>query len=292
MNNVATPLPQRRKYNAVLDVLRRMSRNKAAMIGLAIFVFEIIIAILAPRIAPYDYQEMNFAEMLADPTAAHIMGCDDLGRDILSRIIYGTRYSLGLGILAVAVSTFFGIILGAIAGYFGGMVDNVIMRFLDIFQSIPPILLCVAISTALGSGYLNTVMALAIGNIPSAARMLRGSILNIRKMEYLEAADSVNSGTLRTIVSHVLPNSFSPMIVSATMGVPKMIMAAASLSFIGLGVPKGTPEWGAMLSSARNFMQNHPHTVIYPGLAIAVTVLALNMMGDGLRDALDPKLKD
>lgn len=281
-----------KKHSATLEVLHRLSKNKAAMLGLIIFLLEILIALLAPLIMPYSYLDMDYSNMCAAPSLQHLMGTDDLGRDILSRLMYGARFSLGLGISGVLFSTVCGVVIGAIAGYFGGMVDNIIMRIMDIFQSIPGILLSVAISTTLGTGFFNTVMALSVSQIPATARILRGSILNIRKMEYLEAADSINSSRLRTIVSHVLPNSFSPLIVAGTMGVAGTIMQAATLSYIGLGIQAPTPEWGAMLSSARNYMRKYPHTVLFPGLAIAITVFALNIMGDGLRDALDPKLKD
>jgi peptide/nickel transport system permease protein len=284
--------PKLKKSSNFKDVMHRLSKNKAAMLGLIIFLLEIVIAVAAPLISPYDITEMDFTSMHAAPSSAHLMGTDELGRDILSRLLYGGRYSLGLGVASVAFAVLGGVILGAIAGYFGGVIDNLIMRFLDIFQSIPMTLLCIAISAALGSGFFNTILALAISSVPGYARLLRGSILNIRKMEYLEAADAINSSKFRTIVSHVLPNSFSPLIVNATMGMATAIMMASGLSFIGLGVQAPTPEWGAMLSGARNFLRDHPHEVIFPGIAIAVTVLALNMMGDGLRDAMDPKLKD
>ena len=181
--------------------------------------------------------------------------------------------------------------IGSIVGYFGGIVDTVIMRLVDILQAIPGILLAVAISACLGSGFVNTIIALSIGGIPMTVRLLRGSIMGVRKMEYLEAAQTINCSVPRLIMKHILPNSISPIIVSVTMGIGNTILMAASLSYIGLGVQPPTPEWGAMLSAARTYMRDYPHMVLFPGLAIALVVLSLNMLGDGLRDALDPKLK-
>ena len=210
---------------------------------------------------------------------------------MLSRIIYGSRYSLSIGLLSVALGTAIGVFLGALAGYFGGWADNGIMRFLDMIQAIPGLLLAIAVSAALGPGFMNSVLALSIGVIPMSVRLLRGSILSIRTQEYLEAATSINCSTSRIITRHVLPNSFSPLLVSSTMGIGNTILAAAALSFIGLGVQPPTPEWGAMLSAGRNYIRDSPHIVIFPGIFIMLTVLALNMFGDALRDALDPKLK-
>ena len=235
---------------------------------------------------------MDMANCLKGPTAAHLFGCDDMGRDIFSRVLYGGRFSISIGIIAVSISTVFGIMIGSVAGYFGGQVDNVIMRFLDIIQAIPGMLLMIVISAVLGPGFINTVIALSVGSIPGMARMLRAQMMKERDNEYIEAAQSINCGRVRIIVNHLIPNCISPLIVQATMGVAQTITMAAGLSFIGLGVQPPTPEWGAMLSGSRQFMRQAPHLVIFPGLAIAVTVLALNLLGDGLRDALDPKLKN
>ena len=222
----------------------------------------------------------------------HLFGTDELGRDIFSRIIYGARYSLSIGIFGTLITTVVGTVIGAIVGYYGGTVDNIVMRILDIIQAMPPILFNIVIAAALGSGFMNTLIALAIGNIPGAVRLIRGSVMGIRKMEYLESADAINCSKLRTIFVHVLPNAISPSIVACTMNVANLILIAASLSFIGLGVQAPTPEWGAMLSGSRNYIRDCPYMVLFPGLAIAITVLALNLLGDGLRDAMDPKLKD
>ena len=234
---------------------------------------------------------MDIMAIQQGPSSAHLLGTDELGRDILSRILYGGRYSITMGLLSVLISTSVGMTIGAIAGYFGGWVDNIIMRLLDIIQSLPAMLLTIVISAALGSGYFNTILALSVNGLPAAARMLRANMMKERDNEYIEAAVSINCSKFRIITSHLVPNSLSANIVQATMGVANMIVMAASLSFIGLGVQPPTPEWGAMLSGARQFIRQCPHMVIAPGMAIAITILALNLMGDGLRDALDPKLK-
>ncbi|MDW2796718.1 ABC transporter permease [Clostridium boliviensis] len=281
-----------KKQGGFAAVMKQMSKNKAAMLGLLILSTEIILAILAPYIIPYDYSFMDMANMFAKPSLSHLFGCDDMGRDIFSRVLYGARFSISIGIIAVSMGSVIGCTIGAIAGFFGGQVDNIVMRLLDIIQAIPGMLLMIVISAVLGPGYFNTIIALSIGSISGMARMLRAQMLKERENEYIEAAQSINCSKFRIITSHLLPNCISPMIVSATMGVAQTITVAAGLSFIGLGVQPPIPEWGAMLSGARQFIREAPHLVYFPGLAIAVTVLALNLLGDGLRDALDPKLKN
>ena len=281
-----------KKNSEFVRVMKQMSKNKLAMIGLAIFIVEIVLAILAPYISPYSYTKMDMTACFATPSATHFFGCDDMGRDIFSRVLYGARYSISIGILAVGFAVVIGCVIGAIAGYFGGQVDNIIMRLLDIIQAIPGMLMMIVISAVLGPGYFNTIIAMSFGTIPGMARMLRAQMLKERTNEYIEAATSINCSTFRIIFHHLLPNCLSPIIVQATMGVGQTITLAAGLSFIGLGVQPPIPEWGAMLSASRQFMRQAPHLVVFPGLAIAVTVLALNLMGDGLRDALDPKLKN
>ena len=281
-----------RKNSEFLRVMKQLSRNKMAMLGLIILLVEIVLAILAPVIAPYDYAQMDILSMFASPSKDHIFGCDDLGRDIFSRILIGSRYSLSCGILSTLFGTVIGMAIGAIAGFFGGKVDNIIMRLLDVIQAIPGMVMMIVISAVLGPGFVNTIIALAFGTIPGMARMLRAQMLKVRENEYIEAAVSINCSKFRIIMDHLIPNCMSPMIVQATMGVATAITTASGLSFIGLGVQPPIPEWGAMLSNSRQFIRQAPHLVVFPGLAIAVTVLALNMMGDGLRDALDPKLKN
>lgn len=272
-------------------IMKQMRKNKMAMLGLIIFLIELILLVLAPLIIPYDYTAMDIMAIQQGPSAQHWFGTDELGRDIFSRILYGGRYSVTMGLISVAISTTIGMAIGAVAGYFGGQVDNIIMRILDVIQSLPAMLLTIVISAALGSGYFNTILALSVNGLPASARMLRAQMMKVRDSEYIEAAVSINCSRFRIITSHLITNSLSANIVQATMAVANMIVMAASLSFIGLGVQPPTPEWGAMLSGARQFIRQCPHMVIAPGMAIAITILALNLLGDGLRDALDPKLK-
>jgi peptide/nickel transport system permease protein len=276
----------------VVAVLKRLAENRAAMAGLIVFILLVIIAVISPWIAPYDVTAMDLTSMFAKPSAAHLFGCDELGHDIFSRLLVGSRYSLTIGLGSVGLSVLFGLVLGSIAGYCGGWVDNLIMRLLDIFSSIPGMLMAIIISAVLGNGFFNCILAISVSTMPQYVRILRASIMSIRNMDYLEAASSLyNCSKLRIIVRHILPNSLSSLIVTATMGVASSILMAAGLSYVGLGVQPPMPEWGAMLSGARNYLRDYPHMVIFPGIVIAVTVLSLNMLGDGLRDALDPKLK-
>lgn len=272
-------------------ILKQLSYNKLAMLGAIIFVLELLLVLLAPVISPYNYEEMDTTAIRQTSSAEHLFGTDDLGRDILSRVLYAGRYSITMGIFSTLLAAALGMVVGSIAGYFGGWVDNVIMRFLDIIQSLPGLLLSIVLSAVLGPGYINTILALSVNGIPGQARLLRAEMLKVRGNEYIEASQSINCTKLRVIASHMIPNSISPMIVQATMGVANMIIMASSLSFIGLGVQPPAPEWGAMLSYSREFIRSSPHMAIFPGLAIALTVLSLNLMGDGLRDALDPKLR-
>lgn len=289
--NSAAPQKSAKKKSEFIRVMRQLSKNKLAMLGLAVLLIEIILALLSPWIIPYDYTEMDMTACFATPSTQHFFGCDDMGRDIFSRVLYGARFSISIGIIAIAISNVIGMAIGSVAGYFGGQVDNVIMRILDIIQAIPGMLLMIVISAVLGPGFINTIIAMSVGGIPGTARMLRAQMLKERENEYIEAAQSINCSKVRIVVSHLLPNCMSPMIVGATMGVAQTITMAAGLSFIGLGVQPPTPEWGAMLSASRQFIRQAPHLVIFPGLAIAVTVLALNLLGDGLRDALDPHMR-
>lgn len=274
-----------------ISVLKRLSYNKLAMFGLIVLVAVVLLAILAPYIIPYDYTMMNPMEAFASPCAKHLFGTDNLGRDIFSRILYGARYSLLLAFLSVAVSLLFGVVVGAVAGYFGGWVDQTIMRVTDVIQAIPGMLLNMALVCAFGTGFFNTILALGVSGIANNARMMRASILKVRKMEYLDAAASINCSSARIIRKHVLPNAFAPLIVSSTMSIGSVILNAAGLSYLGLGVQPPTPEWGAMLSAGRDYIMKYPLLTIIPGVCIILVVLAANLLGDGLRDALDPKLK-
>lgn len=281
-----------KKNSQARAVFKRLCKNKLAIAGLIIFAIMVFAAIFAPVLAPYDYNEINMLESNATPSWQHLFGCDDMGRDIFSRMLYGSRWSLGLGLSAVAFGLVFGIFFGSIAGYFGGVVENIIMRGCDILQSIPGILLQIIISSALGDGFFFTVVALGVGRITHSCRLIRAQILSIREQEFIEAANALNVPRWRLILKHILPNAIQPLIVTTTMGIGGVITSAAGLSYLGLGIQPPTPEWGALLSEGRKYIRYYPHQVLFPGLCIAIFVLAMNLLGDGLRDALDPKLKN
>lgn len=270
---------------------RRLRRHRLALAGGALFLALVLIAILAPAIAPYDPINGNWPDALKGPSLAHPFGSDELGRDILSRVIYGARLSLEVGIIAVGISLSAGLAVGALAGYYGGRFDDLVMRLMDIMLAFPAILLAIAIMAVLGTGLENAMIAIGIVGIPQYARIARGSVLAIKGNEYVEAARAMGCSTWEIIRRHVLPNILSPIIVRATLGTSEAILEAAALGFLGLGVEPPKPEWGAMLSRGRASFYNAPHIVFFPGMAITVTVLSLNLFGDGLRDALDPRLK-
>ncbi len=273
-------------------VWSKISKDPGAMIGLAVIVLMFVMSFLSPHILKYSMSEMNLAVRYQPPSLEHPFGCDDLGRDILARVLYGARYTLSIGILSVAISSFFGILLGAVAGYFSGWVDGVIMRVLDVFQAFPQLLLAVTFASVFGPGLDKAILALGISGIPNYARLMRANILTIRSNEFIEAAISTNCSKVRIITRHVIPNAISPMIVQMSMGIANAGISAACLSFLGLGIQPPAPEWGAMLSVSRQFMQDHPHMVMIPGLFIMISVICFNLIGDAIRDALDPKLKD
>ena len=289
--NTEAPRKKRKKESMWAQTFKRLLKNRTATFGLLVIGLLIVLAILAPYITKYSYTEMDLLHMNATPSADHWFGTDSLGRDCFSRILYGGRFSLSLGIISSLASTVVAIVLGSMAGYFGGAVDNIIMRLCDVLQSIPGMLLSIIISATLGVGFVNTVIALSVGGIAGGIRLLRGQILGIRKEEYLEAATTVNCSAARIMFRHILPNALSATIVGVTMGMGNTIMVAASLSYIGLGVQPPDPEWGAMLSSGRDVFRKYPHIMLFPGIFIFITVLCFNLFGDGLRDALDPKLK-
>ena len=273
-------------------VWNHIKHSKSAMFGLTVLVGLMILSFLTPYIFEYGYREINIRAKNMLPCWEHPFGCDEVGRDIMVRVLYGAKYTLSIGIFATFGGALVGIILGAISGYYGGFIDSLLMRFLDVFQSFPSILLAIAIAAVLGPGYWKVILACGITGIPGYARMMRANILTVRGSEYIEAATSINCSTLRVIVHHVIPNAFSPMIVQIAMGIANAGLAASSLSFLGFGVVPPTPEWGSMLSTARNYIMDYPHMVFFPGLFIMLTVLSFNLVGDALRDALDPKLRE
>ena len=272
-------------------VMKRLMKNPNAVAGMVILAVILAVGLFTEVIAPYGYAEINMADRLQGPSLRHFFGTDEMGRDLFSRIIYGTRSTLMISFGTVAFGTGIGIILGSAAGYFGGRADNIIMRFLDVISAIPGILLAICISAVLGNGMVPKIAALGVGGVAGAARILRASMISIREQEYVEAAVSINAGNLRIIAKHVFPNAMSPLIISASMSLANAIIVASSLSFIGLGIQPPNPEWGALLAAGRNMIRDYPHLVMFPGVMIMITVLAMNLFGDALRDALDPKLK-
>ena len=288
----AHPAPETRKRRSQwAEVWRRLLKNRTAMLGLVVVVLIIFTAIFADVIAPYSYRSQNLERIAEAPSGDHLLGTDDLGRDILSRIIHGARISLQVGFIAVSISIALGGTLGAIAGFYGGNLDNVIMRVMDVLLAIPSILLAIAIVSAFGGGIVNVMIAVGISYIPLYARIVKASVISVKEQEFIEAARAVGANDLRIIVKHILPNSLAPIIVQGTLGVATAILSAAGLSFIGLGIQPPTPEWGAMLSSGRHLIRTAWHVATFPGIAIMITIFALNLLGDGLRDALDPRLK-
>jgi ABC-type dipeptide/oligopeptide/nickel transport system permease subunit len=274
-----------------LQTLVRLCHSKLAVSGFAILFVIVMLCALAPVLTPYSPSDMDLSVAKQGPSWEHPCGTDRMGRDIFARLLYGGRYSIALGLAGALFSSIIGVVLGVFAGYFGKWTDHTIMRGMDVLQSIPGILIAILIATVLGGGFVNTVIALTVGGIPVAVRITRGQILAERTKEYLEAAESINCSKLRIMFTEVLPNTLSPLIVHTTMAIGGTIMVAASLSYIGLGVQPPTPEWGAMLTEGKDYLRNFPHIALFPGLAIVITVLAVNIFGDGLRDALDPKMK-
>ena len=281
-----------KKRSQLKEVWRRFCRNKQAMIGLAMLLLLIFVAVFANVIAPYDPVEQNLLIRLQGPSAAHWFGTDELGRDIFSRILYGARISLTVGLIAVSISCVAGCALGAIAGYYGGILDTVIMRISDIMMAIPSILLNISIVAALGTGLQNVMIAIGISSVPAYCRIMRASLLSLKNQEFVDASRVAGSTDFYIIMHHIIPNSLSPLIVQATLKIGGAILSCASMSFIGLGIVPPTPEWGAMLSTGRDFLRDAPHLTAFPGLAIMFAVFSMNLIGDGLRDALDPKLKN
>ena len=298
IKKIARPLKKKSQFK---DIWRRFRKNRTAMVGLIIILIVILTAIFADviaapvrvsaRIVIPKAEYMDLTNDRVFPNAQHWFGTDHLGRDIFARVVHGTRISLLVGVIAVGIAAAVGITLGSVAGFYGGVSDNIIMRFIDILLAIPQILLAISISAAMGPGLTNVMVAVGISNIPSYARIVRSSVLTLKDQEFIEAAKSVGASELRLILRHIIPNSMAPIIVTATMGLASAILAAAGLSFIGLGIQPPTPEWGAMLNEGRQIMVEFWPVAVFPGLAIALVVLGFNLLGDGLRDALDPRLK-
>ena len=288
MSNVSV-----KKKSQIADVWKRLCRNKTAVLGLVIFGLLALMAIISPIVLDYETQviKADYSSTLQAPSAAHWFGTDELGRDILFRVMYGSTVSLSIGIVTVIVALFFGLILGAAAGYYGGKIDMVIMRIMDIFLAIPGTLLAICIVASLGNSIPNLVIAQAVSSIPTFSRVVRGAVITARDAEYVEAARAIGAKDGTIIFKEVLPNSLAPIIVQTTLQVATVILSIAGLSFIGLGIPAPRPEWGAMLSGARAYIRDYSYMCLFPGLVIMTTILSLNLLGDGLRDALDPRLR-
>lgn len=279
------------KNSLLKETWHRLNKSKLAMFGLYIIIFVIFIAVFAPLIAPYGYDEQNADAVLLSPCLKYPFGTDNFGRDILSRMIYGSRITLMVGVVAVSFSALVGCTLGIAAGYFKWL-ENPVMRIMDVIAGIPYLLLAIAIGAALGAGLTNMTLAVGLSAIPGYARISRTSVLTVKESEYIEAARSIGAGNLRIILRHIVPNSISPMVVQATIGAANAVLSAACLSFMGLGIQPPSPEWGAMLSLGRTYIRDDWHMCVIPGLALMLVVYALNTLGDGLRDALDPHLKN
>lgn len=277
--------------SVVVKTWRYIARNPSGMVGLALLLVLALIAVLAPWIAPHSPYDSDTSRKLLPPCRAYWLGTDELGRDLLSRLIVGSRFSLVVGFVSVAVGLAGGLVLGSLAGYYGGKVDRLVMLLCDILLAFPGVLLALAIAVALGPGLTNTMLAVGLSSVPLFTRLVRGQFLSLRESTLVESARAVGSGDLRIMRGYLLPNSWGPVVVQATLRLASAILMAATLSFLGLGAQPPEPEWGAMLSGARTYLWVAPHLAVFPGLCITVAVIAINLVGDSLRDALDPRLR-
>lgn len=281
------------KQSQIRIILHNLRKNTGAMIGLGIILSLIIVSCLSDIIFDYDTEiaGINIADKLIRPCREHIFGTDDLGRDIFKRVLYGAKYSLGVGFAATMIGMFIGVIFGSIAGYYCGLAEDIIMRCNDVLSAVPSILMGIVIVSALGASTFNLMLAIGITSVPQFVRITRAAVLSVRNQEYVEALKATGMSEARIIAFHIIPNCMSPIIVQITLRIASAIIAASSLSFLGLGVPVPAPEWGSMLNLGRQYVRTASYLTIFPGLAILITVLAFNLLGDGLRDALDPKLR-
>jgi peptide/nickel transport system permease protein len=284
-------LPRSTPWTSVSSFVRRLGRNRAAVVGAVILLLVVLIALFAPLVAPYPPNEQRFENYLLPPSSEHLFGTDEQGRDMFSRVVYGGRVSLRIGLVAVSIAAACGLVLGLVAGYYGRATDALIMRGMDIMLAFPEILLALAVVAILGPALTTVMIAVGIASIPHYTRVVRAAVLAARETEYIEAARVIGCPTPRIIMRHLLPNTLPPVLVMATTGTAAAIITGAALSFLGLGVQPPTPEWGSMLSGGREYLRHAAWLTTFPGLAIVVTVIAINLVGDGLRDALDPRLK-
>lgn len=274
------------------EIWSSLKRNRRAMLGLFFIVVLVFVAIFADFIAPYGMREQNLSNALQSPNRNHWLGTDDLGRDVLSRLIHGTRVSLTVGVSAVAVALLLGGLLGVLAGYYKGKLDTVIMRLCDVLLSIPSILLAIAIVASFGSSMQNMIMAIGLSNIPVFARIIRAGVISVKEEQFIEAGEALGANDAQIIFKHIIPNIMSPIIVHSSMGVATAVLSAVGLGFIGLGLEASVAEWGTMLNSGRSYIRTHSYLTVYPGLVIMFTILSFNLLGDGLRDAFDPKMRE
>lgn len=284
---------QYRKKSRLQEIWQRFLKNKLAVVGLVLFIIIVMTALMAPLIADYENEaiKINVPKRLTPPNSEHILGTDEMGRDIFARIVHGARISLAVGLSSVALALFMGGAFGAVAGFFGGRTDNIIMRCMDVFLCLPDVLLALAIVAAFGTNLLNMTIAIGLSFTPKFSRVVRSAVMTVSGIEYVEAARAIGATNRKIITRHVLINCIGPIIVQVTLYVANAILTISSLSFIGLGIQAPTPEWGNMLASGRAFMRDNAYIVMAPGFAIFITILSLNLLGDGLRDALDPRLK-
>lgn len=285
----AGALPQRTTKR--FELVRQTLRNRSALLGLSIIALLVLVAIFAPLITPYDPILIDPSQALQSPSATHLFGTDQYGRDIFSRVVAGTYLSLSVGLISVGIAVVVGVVVGLLSGYYGGWLDTLLMRIIDVMLAFPGILLALTIVSILGPNLTNLMISVGISSIPTYARLTRGSVLSAREEVYVNAAQSIGVPNARILARHILPNVVAPIIVTATLGVGGAILWAAALSFLGLGSQPPTPEWGRMLSEGRQYLRDHWWISTFPGVAIMVTVLAMNILGDGMRDVLDPRLK-
>lgn len=275
-------------------IWRRFKRNRLAIIGMCVFIVMASLVVFADLYLDYDIDalEMHMKERYQAPSAEHWFGTDDYGRDYFARVIYGGRISMSVGVLTVCVSLFFGSIIGATSAYYGGRVDNILMRFMDILMAIPANLLAITLISALGSSFFNLILSMGLSQIPRMSRIVRSSVLSVKSMDYVEASRSYGTRDARIIFRHIIPNAMGPILVQVTQTVARSVLTISSLSFIGLGITEPTPEWGSMLSTAKANMRYYPYLALFPGVAIILSVMSLTLVGDALRDAMDPRLRN
>ena len=282
---------RRQQRSEFAKTLSRLRRNTGAVAGAIVLALIVLVALFAPELAPYDPVEQDYGRVLLPPSGAHLLGTDQFGRDVLSRIMVGSRQSLQVATIAILISTLVGTTAGLVSGFFGGWVDMAIQRLIDIQLAFPGILFALAVVSVLGPGLRNAMIAVGVSLVPSFARMVRGSVLSVRENVYVEAARVTGATRRRIVVHHILPNVLAPIMVLATVAIAWAILIGASLSFLGLGAQPPSPEWGAMLNAGRSHLTSNPHVAVSPGIAIMLVVLGFNLLGDGLRDALDPRLR-